>query len=87
VTSRDLTPFGSVAVCLERQSLFAAVVGRHTAGVALRSVRCPGVGCQGAEKGVAKQTGVATRGPLFTLCTKKGVLVPGGAGTFRGRCP
>jgi hypothetical protein len=41
----------------------------------------------GRGKGVAKQTGVATRGPLFTLCTKKGVLVPGGAGTFRGRCP
>jgi hypothetical protein len=41
----------------------------------------------GRGKGVAKQTGVATRGPLFTLCTKKGVLVSGGAGTFRGRCP
>jgi hypothetical protein len=70
VTSQDLTPFGSVAVCLERQSLFAAVVGRHTAGVALLSVRCPGVGC---GKGVAKQAGVATKGPLFTLCTKRGV--------------
>ncbi|KAJ3621727.1 hypothetical protein MTP99_003834 [Tenebrio molitor] len=26
----------------------------------------------GRGTGVAKQTGVATRGPLFTLCTKKG---------------
>jgi hypothetical protein len=31
----------------------------------------------GRGKGVAKQTGVATRGPLFTLCTKKG-----GVGTW-----
>jgi hypothetical protein len=73
VTSRDLTPFGSVAVCLERQSFFSAVVGRHTAGVASRSVRCPRVSCQGAERGVAKQAGVATGGPLFTICTKRGV--------------
>jgi hypothetical protein len=40
----------------------------------------------GRGKGVAKQTGVATRGALFTLCTNR-VLVPSGAGTFRGRCP
>jgi hypothetical protein len=72
VTSRDLTPFGSVAVCLERQSLFAAVVGRHTAGVAFAERTVSGGRLSGRGKGVVKQTGVATRGPLFTLCTKKG---------------
>jgi hypothetical protein len=41
----------------------------------------------GRGKGVAKQAGVATGGPLFTICTKRGALVPGGAGTLRGRCP
>jgi hypothetical protein len=30
-------------------------VGRHTAGVASRSLRCPGVGCQGAGRGVANK--------------------------------
>jgi hypothetical protein len=35
--------------------------------------------------GGSKQTGVATGKPLFTICTKKGVLVPGGAGTLRER--
>jgi hypothetical protein len=72
VTSRDLTPFGSVAVCLERQSLFAAVVGRHTAGVAFAERTVSGGRLSGRGKGVVKQTGVATRGLLFTLCTKKG---------------
>jgi hypothetical protein len=72
VTSRDLTPFGSVAVCLERQSLFAAVVGRHTAGVAFAERTVSGGRLSGRGKGAVKQTGVATKGPLFTLCTKKG---------------
>jgi hypothetical protein len=73
VTSRDLTPFGSVAVCLERQSLFAAVVGRHTAGVAFAERTVSGGRLSGRGKGVVKPTGVATRGPLFRLCTKRGV--------------
>jgi hypothetical protein len=65
VTSRDLTPFGSVAVCLERQSLFAAVVGRHTAGVAFAERTVSGGRLSGRGKGVVKQTGVATRGGGF----------------------
>jgi hypothetical protein len=65
VTSRDLTPFGSVAVCLEPQSLFAAVVGRHTAGVAFAERTVSGGRLSGRGKGVAKQTGDATRGGAF----------------------
>jgi hypothetical protein len=41
----------------------------------------------GRGKGGSKQTDIATGKPLFTICTKRGVLVPGGAGTLRGRCP
>jgi hypothetical protein len=65
VTSRDLTPFGSVAVCLERQSLFAAVVGRHTAGVAFAERTVSRGRLSGRGKGVVKQTSVATRGGAF----------------------
>jgi hypothetical protein len=72
VTSRDLTPFGSVAVCLERQSLFAAVVGRHTAGVAFAERTVSGGRLSGREKGVIKQTGVATRGAFIQTMYKKG---------------
>jgi hypothetical protein len=86
MTSRDLTPFGSIAVCIERQSLFAAVVGRHTAGVALPSVRCSGAGCQGAERGWQNKQ-VSQQAGLYLQYVEKGVLVPGGAGNLRGRCP
>jgi hypothetical protein len=73
VTSRDLTPFGSVAVCLERQSLFAAVVGRHTAGVAFAERTVSGGRLSGRGKGVVKQTGVAPRGGLYSdYAQKKG---------------
>jgi hypothetical protein len=73
VTSRDLTPFGSVAVCLERQSLFAAVVGRHTAGVAFAERTVSGGRLSGRGKGVVKQTGVATRGGgLYSDYVQKG---------------
>jgi hypothetical protein len=72
VTSRDLTPFGSVAVCLERQSLFAAVVGRHTAGVAFAERTVSGGRLSGRGKGVSKQTGVATRGAFIQTMYKKG---------------
>jgi hypothetical protein len=72
VTSRDLTPFGSVAVCLERQSLFAAVVGRHTAGVAFAERTVSGGRLSGRGKGVIKQTGVATRGAFIQTMYKKG---------------
>jgi hypothetical protein len=72
VTSRDLTPFGSVAVCLERQSLFAAVVGRHTAGVAFAERTVSGGRLSGRGKGVVKQTGVATRGGLYSDYAQKG---------------
>jgi hypothetical protein len=73
VTSRDLTPFGSVAVCLERQSLFAAVVGRHTAGVAFAERTVSGGRLSGRGKGVSKQTGVATRGAFIQTMYKRGV--------------
>jgi hypothetical protein len=72
VTSRDSTPFGSVAVCLERQSLFAAVVGRHTAGVAFAERTVSGGRLSGRGKGVSKQTGVATRGAFIQTMYKKG---------------
>jgi hypothetical protein len=72
VTSRDLTLFGSVAVCLERQSLFAAVVGRHTAGVAFAERTVSGGRLSGRGKGVIKQTGVATRGGLYSDYVQKG---------------
>jgi hypothetical protein len=72
VTSRGLTPFGSVAVCLERQSLFAAVVGRHTAGVAFAERTVSGGRLSGRGKGVIKQTGVATRGAFIQTMYKKG---------------
>jgi hypothetical protein len=72
VTSRDLTPFGSVAVCLERQSLFAAVVGRHTAGVAFAERTVSGSRLSGRGKGVIKQTGVARRGAFIQTMYKKG---------------
>jgi hypothetical protein len=72
VTSRDLTPFVSVAVCLERQSLFAAVVGRHTAGVAFAERTVSGGRLSGRGKGVVKQTGVATRGAFIQTMYKKG---------------
>jgi hypothetical protein len=72
VTSRDLTPFGSVAVCLERQSLFAAVVGRHTAGVAFAERTVSGGRLSGRGKGVINQTGVATRGAFIQTMYKKG---------------
>jgi hypothetical protein len=72
VTSRNLTPFGSVAVCLERQSLFAAVVGRHTAGVAFAERTVSGGRLSGRGKGVVKQTGVATRGGLYSDYVQKG---------------
>jgi hypothetical protein len=72
VTSRDLTPFGSVAVCLERQSLFAVVVGRHTAGVAFAERTVSGGRLSGRGKGVSKQTGVATKGAFIQTMYKKG---------------
>jgi hypothetical protein len=72
VTSRDLAPFGSVAVCLERQSLFAAVVGRHTAEVAFAERTVSGGRLSGRGKGVVKQTGVATRGGLYSDYVQKG---------------
>ncbi|KAJ3631824.1 hypothetical protein MTP99_012930, partial [Tenebrio molitor] len=50
------------AVCL---SVFP--VGRHTAGVASRSVRCPGVGCQGARRGVANKQYVPKRGCWYLV--------------------
>jgi hypothetical protein len=73
VTSRDLTPFGSVAVCLERQSLFAAVVGRHTVGVAFAERTVSGGRLSGRGKGVIKQTSVATRGAFIQTMYKRGV--------------
>jgi hypothetical protein len=54
----DVTGFDAVRVGrgMPRAPVpFSAVVGRHTAGVASRSVRCPGVGCQGAGRGVANK--------------------------------
>ncbi|KAH0813402.1 hypothetical protein GEV33_009389 [Tenebrio molitor] len=57
LTSRDLTPFGSVAVCLERQSLFAAVVGRHTAGVAFAERTVSGGRLSGRGKGTMYKKG------------------------------
>jgi hypothetical protein len=71
VTSRDLTPFVSVAVCLERQSLFSAVVGRHTAGVASRSVRCPGAAVR-ARKGGSKTSRCRNRRAFIYNMYKKG---------------
>jgi hypothetical protein len=62
----------SVAVCLERQSLFAAVVGRHTAGVAFAERTVSGGRLSGRGKGVSKQTGVATRGAFIQTMYKKG---------------
>jgi hypothetical protein len=47
---------------------FSAVVGRHTAGVALRSDGVQGSAVRARGKGGNKQTVVAK--PLFTLCTR-----------------
>jgi hypothetical protein len=47
-SGNDVTGFDALQVgrSMPRAPVpFSAVVGRHTAGVASRSVRCPGVGC------------------------------------------
>jgi hypothetical protein len=80
VTGYDLTPVGRGMP--RGRSLFSAVVGRHTARVALRSdgVQESAVRVQG--KGRNKQTVVAK--PLFTLFTRG---PPGGGEILRGWCP
>jgi hypothetical protein len=54
VTSHGFDAVRSVAVSLERQSLFSAVVGRHTAGVASRSYGMSGGRLSGRGKGGSK---------------------------------
>jgi hypothetical protein len=72
VTSRDLTPFRSVAVCLERQSLFAAVVGRHTAGVAFAERTVSGGRLSGRGKRGSKTNRCRNKGAFIQTMYKKG---------------
>jgi hypothetical protein len=72
VTSRDLTPFGSVAVCLERQSLFAAVVGRHTAGVAFAERTVSGGRLSGRGKRGIKTNRCRNKRGLYSDYVQKG---------------
>jgi hypothetical protein len=79
VTSRGWIRRRSVAVWLEGQSFFSSVVGRHTAGVALRSDDVQGSAIRVRGKGGNKQTVVAK--PLFTRYTWG---PPGGGEILRG---
>jgi hypothetical protein len=83
----DSGPCSGAKLCddhfrVERQSVFSAVVGRHTAGVALRNDGVQGSAVRARGKGGNKQTVVAK--PLFTLCTRG---PPGEGEILRGWCP
>jgi hypothetical protein len=47
----------------------------------------PGGRLSGRGKGVANKQISQQEDLYLQICTRGGVLVPGGAGTLRGRCP